>query len=104
MADLAGAREQRVGAQDQEIGAHPGHQRADAILGEAGIGGAAGETIEHGLAAHRLLGVPAAEGLARGIGARDGGRSEEHTSELQARMRISSAVFYLQTKTKSQLK
>src|SRR3546814_15039921 len=49
------------------------HQRADAVLGEARIGGGAGEAVERGLAAHRFLGAPAAEGLAPGIGARDRG-------------------------------
>src|SRR3546814_11713328 len=47
--------------------------RSDAVLGEARIGGGAGEAVERGLAAHRFLGAPAAEGLAPGIGARDRG-------------------------------
>src|SRR3546814_1048892 len=34
-------------------------------------------------------------------GAADGGRSEEHTSELQSLMRISYAVFCLKNKTKT---
>src|SRR3546814_19460451 len=33
----------------------------------------------------------------------DGGRSEEHTSELQSLMRISYAVFCLKKKTKDQI-
>src|SRR3546814_7556454 len=42
---------------------------------------------------------PAAGGLAvRGLGPRQGDRSEEHTSELQSLMRISYAVFCLKKK------
>src|SRR3546814_4300175 len=49
--------------------------------------------------------VPALGGLIVGLMARYGsdkirGRSEEHTSELQSLMRISSAVFCLKKKTK----
>src|SRR3546814_9353459 len=48
----------------------------------------------------RDRGLPA-EASRRGHGG-GGRRSEEHTSELQSLMRISSAVFCLKTKTKQQ--
>src|SRR3546814_5905702 len=53
------------------------------LSGQAVIAGAA---IRHVVAAHRLDGLPIAA---------EGARSEEHTSELQSLMRISSAVFCL---------
>src|SRR3546814_7321206 len=53
------------------------------------------DPVEHGvtLAGHREAGV---------VGCGRGGRSEEHTSELQSLMRISYAVFCLITKNQQQ--
>src|SRR3546814_17429141 len=52
----------------------------------------------------RLTAVPAASAAgfsqSRGFRCRRGGRSEEHTSELQSLMRISYAVFCLKKKKK----
>src|SRR3546814_16706908 len=67
-ADCVGAREHRVGIDDQEVGAPSGHQRPDAVLGEARIGGGPGEAVERGLAAHRFLGAPAAAEIGRATG------------------------------------
>src|SRR3546814_10580009 len=55
--------------------------------------------FRHRYAAHRARGAQPARGRERSAGRR-GGRSEEHTSELQSLMRISYAVFCLTKKNK----
>src|SRR3546814_8318558 len=76
-------------------------------LGEGREGGVAVEHIEHRIAALRGLSLRW-EGDEDAIGPtglgghvpHGGGRSEEHTSELQSLMRISYAVFCLKKKKK----
>src|SRR3546814_5219365 len=62
----------------------------------------AGHQLEHGVAGLDLGERHDLDDLAAGVVFRIGGarrRSEEHTSELQSLMRISSAVFCLKKKT-----
>src|SRR3546814_1588849 len=54
-------------------------------------GGQEAVAVAHGV----LSGIPGADGIVGDLG---GGRSEEHTSELQSLMRISYAVFCLKKK------
>src|SRR3546814_8339229 len=54
--------------------------------------------IETGIDLDRL--ILAADSITQLPGAQIGGRSEQHTSELQSLMRISYAVFCLKKKTK----
>src|SRR3546814_7335452 len=83
---LAGA---RVAAGPGGAGAHVEGTEADQVDALAGLQGS-GDRTDHG--------IECATGVC--LGQTGACRSEEHTSELQSLMRISSAVFCLQTKKK----
>src|SRR3546814_6219418 len=84
-------REPAVAGDDE--GAH--RQRADRRLGGARVLRAAAGMAQ---AAERSPGLRLA-----GAGAAGGGRSEEHTSELQSLMRISYAAFFLKKTSLTEL-
>src|SRR3546814_9996124 len=59
----------------------------------------AGQGVDQFLVAHHEADAPTRHIVAFAHGKKFNGRSEEHTSELQSLMRISYAVFCLNTKT-----
>src|SRR3546814_5105002 len=61
------------------------------------------DELAPGVAVSWVSGVGRHAGAAKINRRRQGGRSEEHTSELQSLMRISSAVFGLKKKIKQQV-
>src|SRR3546814_7804986 len=102
-AACAGPRRRHLGLRQQAprelLGLLGRHRDLVAVL--AGVAGAADQAVD-AVDGERLA-VHEAERLCTGRQPRQhgGGRSEEHTSELQSLMRISYAVFCLKTTTRT---
>src|SRR3546814_1386091 len=83
----------RLFAEDIELAARTDLDVGDLVVGDEDVGHRGGKA-DQAAAPHRQF--EAAVGVLDGLG--DGGRSEEHTSELQSLMRISYAVLCLKKK------